>query len=135
MESPTIQYAIRLINFLVTSVNLKITDPLDNTLTLSIAVNAGFTMGFSEEDKHRYSVNFNIELTNSSDTFKLELKAVAVFESKEEIDDDFKQSSFIQTNSPAISFPFVRSYINTLTTNSGISPVILPAFNFSKANH
>ena len=132
MNTPSIQYAIRLVNFFVTSVNMTATDPNDKKLTESLKVNIGYGLGFNEIKLNSYLVNFNIDLSNKNKSFLLELKASALFESTEDIDDDFKNSVFVQTNSPAIAFPFLRSFINTLTTNAGINPVILPAFNFSK---
>lgn len=132
MSTPTIQYTIRLVNFFVTSVNMGLVDPNEKKLTESLQVNIGFGLGFSEDKLNNYLVNFNIDLSNKNKSFRLELKASALFESTANIDDDFKNSTFVQTNSPAIAFPFIRSFINTLTTNAGINPVILPAFNFSK---
>ena len=132
MNTPSIQYAIKLVNFFVTSVNMGPIDPNDKKLTESLQVNIGFGLGFNEDKLNNYLVNFNIDITNKNKSFRLELKASALFESTSNIDDDFKNSTFVQTNSPAIAFPFIRSFINTLTTNAGINPVILPAFNFSK---
>lgn len=41
------------------------------------------------------------------------------------------KDSFFKYNAPAIVFPFVRAYINTLTSLSGIKPIVLPTINFS----
>ena len=56
----------------------------------------------------------------------------AVFGTSEPIDEDFKESDFVKINSPAIAFPYLRSFISTLTLNAGLPPLILPAYNFTK---
>lgn len=46
--------------------------------------------------------------------------------SKENID------SFIKINSTSIMFPFLRSYIASLTSLSGVPPLVLPLFNLAE---
>ena len=48
------------------------------------------------------------------------------------IDDEFFDSDFIQRNSVAIGFPYLRSFISNITLNCNIKPIILPTYNFSK---
>ena len=45
--------------------------------------------------------------------------------------EDTGYKNFIFTNAPAILFPYVRSYITSLTSLSGIKPVQLPILNIS----
>lgn len=40
-------------------------------------------------------------------------------------------NNFLYLNAPAILFPYIRAYISSLTTLSGISSVILPTLNLS----
>ncbi len=51
------------------------------------------------------------------------------FDSGEE---ESKMKSYLITNAPAIVFPYIRAYISTLTTVSGISAIVLPTLNLSK---
>jgi len=37
--------------------------------------------------------------------------------------------AYFYTNAPAIIFPYVRAYLSTLSTLSGISPITLPTLN------
>ena len=55
---------------------------------------------------------------NCKDFFKLSLTAVGAFELEKAINDDLKKT-FINANAPAIMFPYVRSFISTLTGNLG----------------
>ncbi|HKM93446.1 MAG TPA: protein-export chaperone SecB [Prolixibacteraceae bacterium] len=131
MDHPEKQQAIRLINFSVNDVNMHIGMPASDEQKSKMDVSIEFGLGFDEQQSNNYSVTFKVELKRQNNSFSLNLQATALFESQEPIDENFKKSGFVKTNSPAIAFPFIRSFINTLTTNAGISPVILPAFNFS----
>ena len=67
-----------------------------------------------------------------NEIFDLEIEFVAVFGTSEIIDESFKESIFVKSSSPAIAFPYLRSFISTLTLNAGLPPFILPAYNFTK---
>jgi preprotein translocase subunit SecB len=136
METVPIQNAIRLISFHV--INLEFS--LDPTCPLgsmpqnfgAINVDLGFGLGFNDEKPNMYSVSFEVKIKDSKNYLNLVIKCLAVFSTIEPITQEFKDSGFVKINSPAIAFPFLRSFVNTFTTNAGITPVILPAFNFSK---
>lgn len=131
MDKPLQQPAIRLIDFIVSSVHMDIKNPSDPELMKSIEVEVGVSTGFNKEDFTHYTVNFDVSINNKIESIKLSVKAMGLFETNSEMDEEFKTSGLVQINSPAIAFPFVRSFINTLTTNAGMQPIILPAFNFS----
>lgn len=135
MDHPEKQQAIRLVNFSVNDVNMHIGSHANNDQKSKMDVNIEFGIDFDEKQNNNYVVIFKVELSRQNNSFALNLQATALFESQEPIDEDFKKSGFVKTNSPAIAFPFIRSFINTLTTNAGISPVILPAFNFSDSTN
>jgi preprotein translocase subunit SecB len=50
--------------------------------------------------------------------FELSLRAVGKFEVSEELTEELKKT-FINSNSPAIMFPYVRAFVTTLTSNLG----------------
>ncbi len=76
---------------------------------------------------------FNLELavfiSDSSEVFKVEIEAVGFF-TFDNIDKD-SLTSFLYHNAPAILFPYIRAYISSLTTLSGIKPIVLPTLNLS----
>lgn len=37
--------------------------------------------------------------------------------------------SILERNAIAILFPYIRSYISTITTQPGMAPILLPAMN------
>lgn len=100
----------------------------------NLEIDFDFGTSFSDEEDKAFQVKFAIEIkeTNDSD-FMIKIEATALFSTKEDICDDFKSSDFSQMNAPAIAFPFLRSFIQTLCVNAGIPPIILPSFNFAKA--
>jgi preprotein translocase subunit SecB len=51
--------------------------------------------------------------------FDLKLLAVGNFEFDKDFDNEELKKSFINTNAPAIMFPYVRSFITTLTASLG----------------
>lgn len=132
MGAPIQQPAIRLIDFIVSSVQMDINNPLDPELLKTIEVEVGVNTGFNDKDLTHYTINFDVSITNKQESIKLLVKAMALFETNTIVNEEFKTSGLVQLNSPAIAFPFVRSFINTLTSNAGIRPIILPAFNFSE---
>lgn len=63
----------------------------------------------------------------------LRVRMHGFFEFDSQISDDMK-GMFVRINAPAILFPYVRAYVSTLTSLSGIEPVILPTLNLSDRN-
>lgn len=136
MENIPVQNAIKLIGFQVQEVNLKI-DPncTSDGVVQEISglfVEIGYACGYNDERDRNYSITFECKVRDKNNFLDLSMKCTGVFETEIPISEDFKNSSFVKTNSPAIVFPFIRSFITTVTANAGIPPVILPAFNFTK---
>lgn len=133
MENKTnIQNKIRFVKFFVESLDYNCKNIESKDINEELAIELKVTSAFSEEDLRSYLIKIEVGLTSKDNVFKLTSKTVGFFETDEDITDEFKSSAFVKINSPAILFPFIRSYINTITTNSGIAPVILPSINFTK---
>jgi preprotein translocase subunit SecB len=60
--------------------------------------------------------------------FELNLLGIGNFEFDKDFDDKELKKTFINTNAPAIMFPYVRSFITTLSSNLGnvTGPLIIP---------
>jgi preprotein translocase subunit SecB len=80
-----------------------------------------------------FAVVFNSKIIHPND-FELIIEHVTSFKTSESIDADFKKSDFPKINAPAIAFPFLRSLVATITTNSGYRPAFLPSINFMEAS-
>ena len=51
------------------------------------------------------------------------VKGRAIFNTQQE------NMSILERNAIAILFPYIRSYISTITTQPGMAPILLPAMN------
>jgi len=102
----------------------------EGELNTSLEIKTNFL--FNDERDKEYIILFAGNFEN--ELFTLNIVFGAVFGTSEPIDEDFKESDFVKINSPAIAFPYLRSFISTLTLNAGLPPLILPAYNFTKEN-
>jgi len=124
-----VQNIIRLenINFPVlelASSNLIISESiLDN-----VNMNLSFDVLFTEENNSTFIVRFNLELNSEEEkqSFKAKVSMSAVFSTEKPMEEDFRNSDFIQINAPAIAFPYLRSFVTNITTQAGYKPLILP---------
>ncbi|WP_349432088.1 protein-export chaperone SecB [Methylomarinum sp. Ch1-1] len=93
------------------------------------SIELGYSSGFSNDHGTSFIISFNLSL-KSKEGFNLSIEYIAFFETDEELTEEFKNSHFTKENAPAIAYPFLRSFISTLTVNSGYGAVLLPTINF-----
>lgn len=120
------------IKFLGTKVSkfyLEVNEP-DNGIELDDNYELSFANGFSDDNS--FIVKFSLNISSKKERYNLDLDYIAFFLAEDEITDDFINSHFPSINAPAIAFPFMRSYISTITVNSGLKPLILPTINFQE---
>jgi preprotein translocase subunit SecB len=78
--------------------------------------------------KRKDTFNVLMDLNIHSDCyFELSLKAIGRFKLSQEISEEIR-SKFLNANAPAIMFPYVRSFVSTLTANLGntIGHLLIP---------
>ena len=126
------QNKIHLKRTFVKSINFEYKKDITEEDQLDTSVNIRKEPIFKEGIDNEYVIFFNGSFEN--EIFDLKIGFVAIFGTSEAIDDSFKKSTFVKINSPAIAFPYLRSFISTLTLNAGLPPLILPAYNFTKEN-
>jgi preprotein translocase subunit SecB len=73
----------------------------------------------------------NTSITDKNNALSIAVKAEGYFEFDKGLDEEMKDA-FFNTNAPAILFPYIRAYISTLSTLSGIKPIVLPTLNLSQ---
>lgn len=89
--------------------------------------------GLSDDsDDKAFAVRFTVKVFSEEERYLLELEYSGFFTTEDAITDSFMQSHFVTSNAPAIAFPFLRSFVNTVTVNAGLKPLILPTLNFQK---
>ena len=121
------------ISFLGTKVtNLSLVVNEDNEVKLEDNFKLSYLNGYSEENEKAFIVKFFVNLSSEEENFVLNLEYVGLFESEENISEKFKESHFPLVNAPAIAYPFLRSFVNTITVNANLNPVILPTINFQE---
>jgi preprotein translocase subunit SecB len=86
--------------------------------------------GFINKAESNYQLHLTTYIKDQEDTINIEINIVAFFSFDNKIEKDQLNNMFF-INAPAIVFPYLRSYITTLTVLSGIDPVILPTLNLS----
>jgi preprotein translocase subunit SecB len=94
----------------------------DNKFQLS------FGHALNQDNLKEFVIGFKIGIDRK--LFHIDLEMVFIFDTDTEMTPEFKDSSFLQINAPAIAFPYIRSYISNLTLQSGYEPIILPSINF-----
>lgn len=128
---PNVQQKIKFLEYKVYKFGFNIAFdyiPFKNPLMLDINVNSLI----NPTSKKGFFVDIDLKLTSEDGKNDIFVSSRGIFESDTEIDLEFLNSSMVQVNAPAILFPFIRAFINTITTNAGYNPLILPAINFSK---
>ncbi|MDK6378381.1 protein-export chaperone SecB [Citrobacter freundii] len=112
----------------------------DNTVNQLLLVDAegrkiesGFALRFKPifgDNARQFTVLFDFYYITENDR-ALRVEFHSVFETDRDIDDDFRESKFPIVNAPAISFPFLRSFVANFLISSGYNPILLPTFNFT----
>ncbi len=88
-----------------------------------------FEVSYPPDESDKFFIIFNLEIKHPGD-FELKTQYISMFITSETIDEEFRNSEFTLVNAPAIAFPFMRSFIATITLNAGYNPAILPSINF-----
>ena len=86
--------------------------------------------GIVDKAESTYQLNLKAYIKDKEDTINIEVDIVSFFVFDNLIEKNQLEKLFYM-NAPAIIFPYLRSYITTLTVLSGIDPVILPTLNLS----
>lgn len=77
----------------------------------------------------QFHLQLDFTAKDANELVDISIVAVAIFQY--EAIDNIAESQYFTVNAPAIAFPYLRAYISTLTTQSGIPPIILPTLNLS----
>ena len=99
--------------------------PISENLSIEIERKSAI----NQEDQI-YKLELGIKIRDEKNIFQVTADLIGLFEFDSDIDENMK-NIFFNINAPAILFPYVRAYISTLTSLSGIKPVILPTINLT----
>jgi len=93
---------------------------------LNIDVNCVPKVFYPLDNKNIFRIIMDIDLKDER-YFDLKVRAVGNFELDSELTEELRKH-FVNSNAPAIMFPYIRSFISTLTANLGnvVGSVIIP---------
>ena len=84
----------------------------------------------SELDNGSYNVTLTLTITKEQGDLNVKVVASAIF-FMDNSDIELVRS-IMETNTVAIMFPFIRSQVSLLTTQPGLTPIVLPPINTAK---
>ena len=88
------------------------------------------TKEISEQENGSYHIKLTLDVTKSGDDLHVRVVANAIFSMDN--DDVELVRSLMEVNTVAIMFPFIRSQVSLLTTQPGMTPIIIPPINTAK---
>lgn len=80
---------------------------------------------FVDEDKFILSLDVHVNDENHYFDVELEMRGTFMYKAT----DLERLIKFISINAPAIMFPYIRAYVSTLTSLSGIPTIMMPTIN------
>ena len=84
--------------------------------------------GLINKTNKDFLLTLEVNIKDNPETFNIDLTVLGYFKFKD-IDDDVTLGDYFYTNAPALVFPFIRSYIMSVTALSGLETVVLPIMN------
>lgn len=98
---------------------------------LSVNINCVPRVFYPEDNERLFKIVMKVELEDE-ERFTLSLDAIGNFEINDDLTPELK-AKFVNSNAPAIMFPYVRSFISTLTSNMGntIETLVIPTYFFN----
>ena len=100
---------------------MRITTNYESPLVLkNIMITDGI---FKRTEDSLENVELRVNVAHPEGKLSVFVKGMAVFETEQE------NKMLIERNTIAIMFPYFRSYVSTLTTQPGMTPIVLPAMN------
>lgn len=93
-------------------------------------------IGFEPRGTHfkedgRFELFLGVRIEDEGKSLLIEVDTIATYILEGDVSEKMLQT-FFYINAPAILFPYIRAYIATLTTLSGMSPINLPTLNLTQ---
>lgn len=86
--------------------------------------------GEKDDSKKTFRLFLGVDIADTEKTFVANIEAIGFFKYSIGTEEALL-SNFFYVNAPAILFPYIRAYISTLTTLSGLETITLPTINFT----
>ena len=95
---------------------------------LSDSFRLGYQAQYPTDSDRDFVVRFDAEIASKAGVL-IQVDYAGFFASPVPITPEFREGPFPAVNAPAITYPYLRSFITTLTANAGVQPIILPILN------
>ena len=96
-------------------------------------INVDFkTSGLVLKGKKVFILTIETIISENNNNLSINLKTDSFFEFYDNDDIEKLINSFFIVNAPAITFPYIRAYISSLSALSGLTTIILPTLNLTK---
>lgn len=115
---------LKMLGLFFSKFDFRLDGPLDeNTLKNSITI----THSNKVDDPNQVRIQIDLKLEDDAGLFELYLQTLGFFqlENSENLSEDLAKS-ILEKNTVAIMLPFIRSQISLLTTQPGMTPIMLP---------
>jgi preprotein translocase subunit SecB len=92
-----------------------------------IELNISPKVFYPSDEPNAFKILMEVNL-KCEEFFELTVGGIGSFEFDNEFNDETLKRTIVNSNSPAIMFPYVRAFISTLTTNLGnvTGPLLIP---------
>ena len=101
----------------ILNVNFEAIAPPQEDLNIKVELTSA--VFYPQENKQIFKIVTDLKVEDER-YFTLSLRGVGNFRLSEDLTDDTKKL-FVNTNAPAIMFPYLRAFVSTLTANLGES--------------
>lgn len=90
-------------------------------------INTSFKIKYAEkkDDKNQVRIQIETDIKDDQDCLQLNLTTLGFFRLNRENMDDEMATAILRKNTVAIMFPFIRSQVSLLTTQPGMTPIML----------
>jgi len=114
----------------IVNLDVKQIAPLNPTEEAPIDLTIIPKVFFPDNNSSNFTIIIELKI-GSKNYFDISIVAFGNFSLNKSVNEP-DSKVFINTNAPAIMFPYVRSFLSTLTSNlgSGFAPIILPPHFF-----
>ncbi len=86
--------------------------------------------GIINKKDNIFQLHLDIEIDDKGGSIEIKVNSFANFFFEENIGEE-TLDNFFYINASALIFPYIRAYISTLTTLSGMNPITLPTMNLT----
>ena len=123
MDIEQIKSELKMVNFYFSEANVSRSSAVSDG-----AYNADIKKEVKKIEEHKYDIILTLIITKEDLNLLVKANATFILETN----DYAKEETLINANTVAIMFPFIRSQVSLLTTQPGMSPIILPPINTAK---